>query len=399
MKKSRPQLGSKRAVSSWNPSVAGLFFSLAIFVSGGTQAHEHKHQPVQGQALHTSEPERLALLQAARRALAAGDSATAIARLDAAAAISHSADTELLMLQAQMQSGDYRGALMFASHTAGAHIHDPEALALYAWMLALGEQRVEAKRMLDVGLQRLPDEPTLSAMRQALPAAEPGAEAESDPLTARIRPGPLAIGADLPAHAQAVGSGLLLDGGRLALVPLAPSQAATQLWLRNGLGHTSAARLVQTFDNLGLALLSLDKPLPTAQSTLSRAPRDAFAGSPATSFAYLATPSAQAAWPAMHRGFLGRISAANNQQAVGVELPIAPRGGPVFDQAGRWIGLVLPNQAGEPQLLPLSVLQAQLGTSFTDVPVLQAGRPIALDQQYEQALPLTLQLLVESKQP
>ncbi|MCV2357549.1 hypothetical protein LNV08_01010 [Paucibacter sp. TC2R-5] len=400
MKKYRPPLDGKRAVSSWKPKVAGLFFSLATFVCGGTQAHQHPHQHSQGQQGHAqspSEPERQALLQAARTALAAGDSDTAQRRLDAAAMISHAADTELLLLQAQMQAGEYRSALMFASHTAGAHIHEPEALALYAWMLALGEQRAEAMRMLEAGLKRLPNEPALLATQQQLPRAEPMAQAESDPVAASIRPGPLAVGAPVPSHALALGSGLLLDGGRLALVPLAPSQAATQLWLRNGLGHTSTAHLLQSFDSLGLALLSLDTPLPIAQSKLARAPRDAFAGSPATAFAYLATPSAQAAWPAMHRGFLGRISAANNQQALGVELPLAPRGGPVFDQAGRWIGLVLPNQDGEPKLLPLSVLQAQLGASFTDVPVLQQGLPIALDQQYEQALPLTVQLLIEGK--
>ncbi len=404
MKKARPQLESKRAVSKWKQAgVAGLFFSLATLVSSGTQAHDHKHQPLQGQALPKNEAERLALLQSARTALAAGDSATAIARLDAAAAISHSADTELLMLQAQMQAGDYRSALMFASHTAGAHIHDPEALALYAWMLALGEQRVEAKRMLDAGLKRLPQDPGLLAMQRQLPLAEPAAKAENDPQAAAIRPGPLAIGAPVPAQAQALGSGLLLDDGRHALLPIAPGLNAAQLWVRNGLGHTSDARLVQTFDSLSLALLSLDPPLPTAQASLTRAPRDAFAGSPATAFAYLAAPSPQAAWPAMHRGFLGRLSAASKQQALGVELPVAPRGGPVFDQAGRWIGIAVAGQkgenseSGEPKLLPLSALKAALGPWFEAVPAQQQSLTLALDQQYEQALPLTLQLLVEGK--
>jgi hypothetical protein len=402
MRRNRPQLAGKRAVSGWKPaSVAGLFFSLATLVSGGTHAHEHPQQHQQGQPGHAvspSEAERQALLQAARTALAAGDSDSAQRRLDAAAAISHAADTELLVLQAQMQAGDYRSALMFASHTAGVHIHEPEALALYAWMLALGEQRSEAKRMLETGLKRLPNEPALLAMQRQLPRAEPAAAAETDPPAAAIRPGPLAFGAPVSAQAQALGSGLLLDGGHHAVVPLAQHHAAAQLWLRNGLGHTSSARLVQTFDSLGLALLSLDTPMATAQSTLTRAPHDAFAGSPATAFAYLATPSAQAAWPAMHRGFLGRVSTASNQQALGVELPGAPRGGPVFDQAGRWIGLVLPNQEGEAKLLMLSALQAQLGTWFADVPVLQQGLPLALDQQYEQALPLTLQLLLVAGQ-
>ncbi|MBT9492715.1 MAG: trypsin-like peptidase domain-containing protein [Paucibacter sp.] len=401
MSESRPQLDGKRAVPTWQQAkVAGLFFSLATLACGGAlaQGHKHHHGHVHQQASPKAESERLALLQAARTALAAGDSDTALSRLDAAAMISHAADTELLALQAQMQAGDYRGALMFASHTAGAHIHDPEALALYVWMLALGEQRVEARRLLDAGLKRLPENALLLAMHRQLPLAEPAAKAETDRQAAAIRPGPLAIGTPVPAHAQALGSGLLLDGGRHALVPLAPSQAAAQLWVRSGLGHTSAARLVQTFDSLGLALLSLDTPLPTAQSTLARAPRDAFAGSPATAFAYLAAPSAQATWPAMHRGFLGRLSAASNQQTLGVELPVAPRGGPVFDQAGRWVGVSVAAQDGEPKLVNLSTLQAALGPWFEAVPIQPQGLPLALDQQYEQALPLTLQLLRVSGQ-
>lgn len=371
-------------------SLLGLLLGTAI----ATLAHAHgEHgRPVQ-------EAQRQALLRTAQTSLAAGDSAAAIVKLDVAAAISHSADTELLMLQAQMQAGDYRGALMFASHTAGAHIHEPEALALYVWMLALGEQRAEAAHLLTAGLKRLPTDAMLLAMQRQLQRAEPGATPELDPLAAAVRPGPLGFGAAVPAHAQTAGSGLLLDGGRLALVPLAAIQSADSLWVRNGLGQASGARLLQTFETLGLALLSLDSPLSQAQSTLQRAPRDAFAGSPATAFNQLAAPTPQPAWPAMQRGFLGRVSAASNQQALGLALPDAPRGGPVFDQAGRWIGIAVTGQSGEPRLLPLSDLQAALGPWFEAVPVQPQGLTLALDQQYEQALPLTVQLLVAGQRP
>ncbi len=371
-------------------SLAGLLLGAAV----ATAAHAHGEHGKPAQ-----EAQRRALLRTAQASLAAGDSAAAIIKLDAAAAISHSADTELLMLQAQMQAGDYRGALMFASHTAGAHIHEPEALALYAWMLALGEQRAEAARLLAAGLKRLPTEATLLALHGQLPRAEPGAAPELDPVAAAIRPGPLGFGAVVPAHAQAAGSGLLLDAGRLALVPLAASQSAEQMWVRNGLGQASGARLLQIFEGLGLALLSLDQPLSLAQATLQRAPRDAFAGSPATAFAYLATTTPQPAWPAMQRGFLGRVGTASNQQALGIELPLAPRGGPVFDQAGRWLGIAVTGPDGEPKLARLSDLQTALGPWFEAVPVQPQALPLALDQQYEQALPLTVQLLVSGQRP
>ena len=399
MTQNRLQLDGKQAVPrTRKASAAGLIFCLAAVVCGGTDANDHQHHPSQAhQASPKTEAERQALLLDARAALAVGDSASALNLLDAAAAISHSADTELLTLQAQMQAGDYRGALMFASHTAGAHLHEPDALALYVWMLALGEQRVEARRLLDAGLKRLPDNALLQAMQQQLARTEAGATPELAPQSARVRPGPVGVGATVPTEAQVAGSGLLLGGGRLALVGLASGQANAQLWVRNGLGQASKARLVQSVQSLGLALLSLEAPLSLAQSTLHRAPRNAFAGSAATAFTLLAAPTPQPAWPAMYRGFLGRVSASSQYQDLGLDLPVVPNGGPVFDQAGRWIGISLASADGAPKLAPLSALQAALGSYFDTIPVQPQGSPLALDQQYEQALPLTVQVLVRTR--
>lgn len=331
------------------------------------------------------ESQRQALLHRAEAALRAGDGETALLQLDEAAALAHAADTELLMVQAQLQQGAYRRALAFASHTAGAHLQEPRALQLYAWLLALGEQPGPAMALLDQGLERHPDDATLLALRTQLARLQPGAAAEAEAAMARSRPGPLPVG-DAPPSARALGSGLLLDAGRLALVPLAAAPTAGRLWVVDGLGRGSPAQAQQRLEASGLALLRLERPLPAP--ALRRAPRDAFAGSPAALLQHPADPAGRPAWPALHSGFLGRVDA-QGRQALGITPPLGGRGGPVFDLAGRLIGLT-PDGAS---LLPLSHLDKELGALLRELPVDTSATMRLPDQRYEEALPLTVQVL------
>jgi len=341
----------------------------------------------------TQETERQALLAAARDALAEGNSQTALDQLDMAAAMSHAADTELLMVQARVQRGDFRQGLTFASHTAGAHLYEPSALAIYGWMLGLSGQGLHALSLIEAGLTRMPDHPQLLTLKQQLALLEAGAAAETSAEASAARPGPPATGAAVPDHAQAVATGLLIDEGRLALVPLEASQGAAALWVRNGLGMARAATLHRRLDTVGLALLRLDAPItpPAGLAALTRAPRDAFAGSPASTFSHLADPGARPAWPAMHSGFLGRAGMGSTQ-ALGIGLPQGSNGGAVFDQAGRLIGIGLAGTAG-PRMAPLSALLAELAPEMAAVAVSMDATRCAPDRLYEQALPLTVQVL------
>lgn len=342
-------------------------------------------------ALATPEQEahRQQLLRSAEQRLRAGDTDAAQQQLEAAAALSHAADTEMLLIQAQLQRGDYRRALAFASHTAGAHLKEPRALALYAWLLALGEQTGPAAALLDEGLQRRPADPLLAALRTQLDRLQADTPAETDPALAAVRPGPLPSGTQPPAEAAVLAGGLLLNEGRLALVPLPAARATARLWVRNGRGTLSPARLEQVLDAEGLALLRLEQPL--APPLLRRAPRDAFAGSAASVIAHPADPAGRPAWPAMHSGFLGRVDQ-QGRQALGIALPQGALSGPVFDLAGRWIGMALGSEAA-PRLLPLSRLAEVLGTRLQDLPTQASAVPLGPDQRYEEALPATLQLL------
>ncbi|MCR5867657.1 hypothetical protein [Aquincola sp. J276] len=344
---------------------------------------------------------RQQLLARARQALQAGEPAAAQAPLDQAAAMRHSADTELLMVQQMMQRGAYRQALAFAAHAAGAHADVPQARALYAWLAALGGQPAFADAQLSLGLQRLPDDALLLGARQALAGLQPGA---LQPVVPPGDIGPVATGAVVPPGARAVASGLLLPGGSHALLmlPAEGTPPAARLWVRDGLGRTRAARLQQRPGPAnGLALAVLEAPLEGA-APLAAAAQPGFAGSPAVVVGHLRLPqpAAQAghatppAWPALHMGFLGRPMG-DAAQALGVGVPAELPGALVLDLGGRLLGLALPGGAAAPErLLPLPVLRSLLGEQAQALlPAAAAGPRRTPDELYELALPSVLQVL------
>lgn len=324
-----------------------------------------------------SEAERLRRLEEARLALSRGEAEAAAAPLDAAAAMSHAADTELLQLQSLLQRGQVRQALAFAAHTAAAHRDTPEARALHCWLLALSGQPAHAATLL--AAMPLPG----SAVTAALAALDQPA-----PLAPGL-PGPWAHGVDVPTASRPVATGLLLADGQLALVPAAALQDDGPLWVRNGLGRASRATRAATDAALaaaGLALLQVAPALRPA-TPLQRAPRTAFAGSPALRVAALHLDSAEPAWPLLQAGFLGRMDR-EGRQALGWPGGATVGGGPVFDAAGRLVGLALPGTYGQERLLAaaqLAPLQA--------LPATTEARGRTPDEVYEAALPWVAQLL------
>ncbi|MEO6321243.1 MAG: hypothetical protein ABIR56_11215 [Polaromonas sp.] len=78
----------------------------------------------------------------------------ALAAFDRAALILHAADTEMALVRSHMQSGDYRRALVFGAHTAGAHLDVLGGAALYAWLLHLGGRGEIAQRLVGQALGR-----------------------------------------------------------------------------------------------------------------------------------------------------------------------------------------------------------------------------------------------------
>ena len=371
-------------------------------------------QPVAGQAGATAMresaavlPERLMeradLLKAGETALARMDAATAIEAFDRAALILHAADTEIALVRAYMQSGQYRRALAFGAHTAGAHLDVIGGSTLYAWLLHAGGQGVIAQRLMAEAEARRPGDSMLTKVQTQLTSGAPVASGNLLALPTRLAPYGSSQG--LPLSARVLGSGLLVGDGRLALVPLALLPRSGNFWLRNGLGNLSRGTVQKRLPAASVALVRLASPLP-APENLWIAPADAFPGSVGYVVEYVASHDSTPAWPLLRTGFLGAATGDGGERLLGIDMPAGPRGGPVFDAAGRLTGLALPgqvNKAGrsptQDRLIPVSALQTQLKLSGQTAAMWGSPAPLdlppraAVDRIYETSLKASVQLI------
>ena len=357
--------------------------------------------------------ERTVLLRTGEAALARLDLDTAISAFDRAALIQHAADTELSLVRAYMQGGQYRRALASGAHTAGAHLDVVAGPALYAWLLSAGGQDVIGQRLLDEAHARMPRNPVVISVRQQLRSGAPVATGIL--LNVPLRLAPYSSGPALPHQARVVGSGLLLASGQQALVPMAalPKAKSPRLWVRNGMGALSAATVLARMPKAGVVLLELGTALPVA-NTPGVAATEAFPGSAGFAVEYTANRTTEAAWPLLRTGFLGGLTgnlAKPEERALGISMPPGPRGGPVFDVAGRLIGLALTadkspsrtsrtSQKTQPILVSASALRRELTkvaptASLGAAPAAPSATPgrVPLDVIYENALKTTLQVI------
>lgn len=337
-------------------------------------------------------PLRCQQMAEAEALLSRGDAAGAAQGFDRAALREHAVDIELGLLRSQLQAGEFRRALAFASHTAGAHGSDAGGSALYVWLLHASGQAAFGQRVLGQARARLPDDPRLAELQRLL--IDTPAAATPALLEAPARLAPYASGVPVAAQARLVASGLLVDAGRAALVPADRVGRASRLWVRDGLGRTAQARIDRHGDDTATALLRLDPPLDVpAPPAWEAAARDAFPGSPAYAASYARRADDQPAWPWLHAGFLGGVDASGRRQQLGVGIGDgALGGGPVFDAAGRLVGLTLGDAAAR-ELLPIGRLRADFDAVLPPTSPAAAGGRIAPDLLYERALQLTLQVL------
>ena len=332
--------------------------------------------------------ERDDLLRQGEAALANRDVEAAERLFDRAALILHAADTEMGLVRSYMQSGQYRRALAFGAHTAGAHLDVVGGAALYAWLLHLGGQEEVAQRLLTQAQARAPDQPLVRDVASQLRSPAPRAHGAMLLPPARLAPYGSMHG--LARDARVVATGTLVGEGRFALVPLGVISTGARYWVRNGLGQLVPATVAATERALGLGLLRLARPLPAAAQ--SRAPADAFPGSIAFAVEYAATPDATAAWPTLKAGFVGAPVGAGGGRKLGISLTQdAPRGGPVFDLTGRLLGVAV-HADGVDRLVAISQLQPAF-TDYFVMPVDSANQKLTPDAIYEPALLVTLQVI------
>ena len=331
------------------------------------------------------------LVEQGEQALRTNDANAALRAYERAAALRHEAAAEWGLVRSWMQAGEYRRALAFSAHAAGAHAELAEGAGLYAWLLHIGGQTALAQQTLDAAVQLQPGHPLLAATAERL--RDPAMQPDPRLLEGATRQAPY-TDSSLPPQAHAMSSGLLLPNGRLALVPAEAVPQASTLWVRDATGHTVMARLSRVLPELGLAELAIDAPWREPNPPLlPAAPRDAFPGSPqmAVEFAARADAPALPTWPLLHIGFVGAWQSAS-VFALGSELASAgPHGGPVFDRAGRLIGVALCGADGRPTLLAASALRAVWPQAFAASPEVA---PMSPDAVYERATTMVLQLIV-----
>ncbi len=360
--------------------------------------------PTTDQAL--VQAERLHLLDEGENRLRAGDAEGARQVFEQAALQAHDAHIELGILRAQMQAGDYRHALAFAAHTAGVHLDEVQGRVFYAWLLNLGGQEAMAAQTLAQAEATAPAHPMVQAVRRCVQSGRYAAEGVLLSTPARLAP--FASGAVVTQGSRVVSSALLLADGRHALAPQSALPASGPIWLRNGLGQTVAAEPdpQDATPGLGLVLLTLVEPLPTP-GVMVVPERDAFPGSPAYALDYTPDAAGEAAWPAMRLGFLGApvvaVATGSSSPAgsvslrrLGVALPgHGPRGGPVYDQGGRLVGLALGGEAVD-SLLPVGALRGRFGERFGRRDSTPRPVPMATDELYELGMKASLQVLVRA---
>ncbi|MBX3621404.1 MAG: trypsin-like peptidase domain-containing protein, partial [Rhizobacter sp.] len=248
-------------------------------------------------------------------------------------------------------------------------------------LLALGGQEAAAQQVMARARARLPGDALLVDAPQA-PACQPRTGRAAPPAVS-----PMPLG-EAPAHnAAVVASGVLLADGRHALVPARALEGAQRVWLRNGLGRSTRAELVRHDASGGVTLLRLLTPLD-APADLAVAPREAFAGSQAFVVGYRIDTTGRPAWPQLCLGFLAAVPGHDGPRPLGMALPEGSAGAPVFDSAGRLVGMALPGDTP-------ALLTAQHFGVDVALPTSAGATALPLDELYERALRVSLQVLRE----
>jgi len=180
------------------------------------------------------------------------------------------------------------------------------------------------------------------------------------------------------------------------VVDAAMVQGKRRLWVRDGYGQTTSAKVELVPPSAapsGLSLLRLDTALEDGEAVVAQA--DPFGGSPGFVMTFAANALNEPAWPSLHQGFLGRVEGNATTRKLGISLPASATGGPVFDSTGKLVGFARGDAGAAMTLVPASVLRQILPRADAPAAASSPVAPnrIALDAVYERGLRSTLQLI------
>ncbi|MGE0315790.1 MAG: hypothetical protein AB7P21_29605 [Lautropia sp.] len=324
-------------------SVGRLAVAAALLASSPLSAHEAVSQA-------RIDAHRV-LLETGAAALARQDAGAAVDAFGRAGTILHSAESEIGLVRAWMQQGEYARALAFASHTAGAHRESADAQRLYRSLLEIG------------GLDALAADPSRVPGVERRAASDrrcDGASGDVDDASGEANVGGASRAGDTgdAGGAQRIGTiaaaVLVGRGDRAVLAPgaLPALEPGASLYVQNGLGQRSAVRRVDASTAYPLVVLELASTLPVAPDIgpVVRAP---FPGSPAFAGSYPSAPAVTdaegatgvpartaTAWPTSTPTFVGKASGPDRRwRDLSIASPCPVFAGPVLDVAGRLVGI------------------------------------------------------------
>ena len=108
---------------------------------------------------------------------------------------------------------------------------------------------------------------------------------------------------------------------------------------------------------------------------------------------YVASTHANAQWPILHTGFLGGLVGGSGARHLGIALQPGPRGGPVFDDGGRLVGIAMARKNAADQIVLTSQLHQYLNDPSSKVATTVQKQKVSLDKVYESALRSTVQII------
>ena len=281
-------------------------------------------------------------LDAARRALASGDAATALSMYDSLTQQGESLEAEIGVVRASLQAGEFRRAMSTSTVTAAEHTDSPEAVALLAYLHDRAGYTEQSLKTLKQLRADRPDDPIAAAALATVLLDRGGKVSPADEAASRKWPRPSFEAIPIGTHrVLAGGNGVIVDRGRHVLTYSAVlPNAATAIYVRNGLGKVRRAMRVPGTQQGELVRLKLSEPypanwaLPDDQVVPAEGARFCFA------FGYSASASTEGSYPAISPGIVFRADA-----GVGGLMQVTSAqgagniGSPVFDPRGRLMGL------------------------------------------------------------
>jgi S1-C subfamily serine protease len=252
--------------------------------------------------------------------------------------------------------------------------------------LARGDAEVAARWLARVFAQATSDESLARSAATQFPGSRwPAPHVEPIPI---------------PSGGAATANGIVVDNGRRVITDASTLTGAhSDIFMRNGLGVVRRARLESLHPKHGVAILRLEKPYPATWSIEPARIGRASAGGLCFALGFPVAGNLDGSYPALSQGIVFRPNTgAADLMQVTAWLGSGQRGGPLFDSAGRLIGIARGN-GGEIEEVrkagigngafatPSRVVLDLLNTPQTVERVPPAKANLSMDEMYQQLLP------------